>query len=254
MMKIENIRASYGKELIVDDISFNIREGELTGLLGLNGAGKTTLLKVISGLLKQIDGECRIRNLDIHKLSDKKRARLISFMPQRYSVAYDTKVLDVVLMGITPYLGPFDTPTNEHKKLAFIALKTVGMDEYANENFRHLSEGQRQLIIVARNLLQDAEIMFFDEPESALDFNNSHMILSTIKELIDKNNKAGLITLHDPNMALSYCDRIIILKNKKKFADFYVTEVNINYLREIFTQVYDDIEIIEHNKRYLIFR
>src|SRR5690625_958443 len=107
MMKIENIKASYGKELIVDDISFTIEVGELTGLLGLNGTGKTTLLKVICGLLKQIDGKCLIEGLNIHELNEKKRARHVSFMPQRDSILYDIKVIDVVLMGITPYLGAF---------------------------------------------------------------------------------------------------------------------------------------------------
>lgn len=254
MMEIKNIKASYGKELIVDDISFTIEEGELTALLGLNGAGKTTLLKVICGLLKQVDGTCKIGDMDIHELGDRKRARYVSFMPQRYSLVYDTKVIDVVLMGITPYLGPFDTPAKEHRRLAIEAIKSIGMQDYAFENFKHLSEGQKQLIIVARNLLQDAKIMFFDEPESALDFNNSHMILSTIKEVIETKDKAGLITLHDPNMALTYCDRIIILKDKKKFADFHTRQVDVNFLRETFRQVYDDIEIIEDKGRCFIFR
>lgn len=254
MMKIRNIKASYGKELIVDNVNFSIETGELTGLLGLNGAGKTTLLKVISGLLKPVSGQCLIGNIDIHELSDKKRARNISFMPQRDSIVYDIKVIDVVLMGITPYLSTFDTPTKKHKKLAFKALNTVEMSNFSNENFLYLSEGQKQLVIVARNLLQNSEIMLFDEPESALDFNNSHMVLSKIKEIIQLKKKTGLITLHDPNMALTYCDRIIILKDKRIFEDFYVRKIDGEYLKNIFSQVYNEIEIIKHNERYYIVR
>ncbi|NLC40034.1 MAG: ABC transporter ATP-binding protein [Clostridiaceae bacterium] len=254
MLRVENIKASYGKELIVDDVSFTIEEGELTALLGLNGAGKTTLLKVISGLLKQISGRCLLEDRDIHQMNDKLRARHISFMPQRYSIVYDTKVIDVVLMGITPYLGPFDTPTKEQREEALASLVIVGMEDYAAENFRHLSEGQKQLVLVARNLLQDAEIMFFDEPDSALDFNNSHMILSMIRDVIKAEDKAGLITLHDPNMALNYCDKIIILKNGKKYADFYLADVGYEFLKDVFIQIYDDIKVLEHDERYIIIR
>jgi iron complex transport system ATP-binding protein len=125
---------------------------------------------------------------------------------------------------------------------------------YSNENFLHLSEGQKQLIIISRNLMQNSEIMLFDEPDSALDFNNSHMILSKIREVVKEQNKTGLITLHDPNMALNYCDRIIILKDKKIFADFYTNEANSKFLKDIFDEVYDNIEVIEHRGRYMIIK
>lgn len=254
IMKIENIKAGYDKGLIVDDISFTLEAGKFTALLGLNGTGKTTLLKIICGLLKPKSGQCLVNDIDINKLNEKKRARLISFMPQRHSIVYDTKVIDVVLMGITPYLKTFDTPTKEHRNLAYNALEKIGMEKYADENFLHLSEGQKQLIIISRNLMQNSEIMLFDEPDSALDFNNSHMVLSKIREIVKEQNKAGLITLHDPNMALNYCDRIIILKDKKKFGDFYTAEVDIEFLKDIFNEVYGGIEVIEHKGRYVIIK
>lgn len=175
-------------------------------------------------------------------------------MPQRHSIVYDTKVIDVVLMGITPYLKAFDTPSKEHRNLAYNALEKIGMEQFSNENFLHLSEGQKQLIIVSRNLMQNSEIMLFDEPDSALDFNNSHMVLSKIREVVKDQNKAGLITLHDPNMALNYCDRIIILKDKKKFADFYTDEIDSIFLKDTFNAVYGNIEIIEHKGRYMIIK
>ncbi|WFA10010.1 ABC transporter ATP-binding protein [Tissierella sp. Yu-01] len=253
-LKIKNITASYGKEPILDDISFSVNTKEFTALLGLNGTGKTTLLKVICGLLKSQDGQCFIDDINIRELSDKKRARHISFMSQRNSVVYDTKVIDVVLMGITPYLGAFDTPTKVHREMAYNILKKIEIEKLADENFLHLSEGQKQLIIIARSLMQDSEVMLFDEPDSALDFNNSHMVLSKISEVVRKENKAGLITLHDPNMALNYCDRIIILKDKKIFADFYTNDVRQEFLEDTFNMIYAGIEIIEHKGKYIIIK
>ena len=102
--------------------------------------------------------------------------------------------------------------------------------------------------------MQDSEIMLFDEPDSALDFNNSHMVLSKIRAVVKEQNKAGLITLHDPNMALNYCDRIIILKDKKKFSDFYTDKVNSEFLKDTFNEVYGNIEIIEHKGRYILIK
>lgn len=253
-LKVKNITASYGKEPIVDGISFSVNTKEFTALLGLNGTGKTTLLKVICGLLKSQDGQCFIDEINIRNLSDKKRAKHISLMPQRNSIVYDTKVIDVVLMGITPYLGAFDTPTKVHRKMAFNILKKIDMERLAEENFIYLSEGQKQLVIIARSLMQDSEVMLFDEPDSALDFNNSHMVLSKISKVVKKENKAGLITLHDPNMALNYCDRIIILKDKKIFADFYTNDVCKVFLEDIFNMLYGGIEVIEHKGKYIIIK
>lgn len=254
MLKIENIKASYEEEIIVNDVSFTLEPKEFTALLGLNGTGKTTLLKVISGLLKPKSGTCLVDKLDIKQLSEKKRAKHISYMPQRHSIVYDTRVLDVVVMGITPYLGAFDTPNKKHKEMAYKMLEKIGIEDLAYSNFLHLSEGQKQLVIISRNLMQNSEIMLFDEPDSALDFNNSHMVLSKIREVVKKENKAGLITLHDPNMALSYCDRIIILKDGRKFADFYTNEIDDETLRETFKEIYGDIEVLSHRGKYLIFK
>ncbi|TJX14576.1 ABC transporter ATP-binding protein [Tissierella creatinini] len=253
-MIVDGIKASYGKDLIVDDISFEINKKEFTALLGLNGAGKTTLLKVICGLLKPISGQCLIDDININALKDKERARYISFMPQRNSIVYGSRVIDVVLMGATPYLGPFDTPSKEHRQMAYNILEKIEMESFADENFLYLSEGQKQLIIIARNLMQNSKVMLFDEPDSALDFNNSHMVLSKIREVVKKENKAGLITLHDPNMALNYCDRIIILKDKKMFADFNTHDIRDHFLKDIFEEIYGDIDIIEHKGKHMIIK
>lgn len=254
ILQVENIKAGYGNNLIIEDINFSMKEGELTALLGLNGTGKTTLLKVISGLLKPMDGKCIVAGKDIYKLKEKERARHISYMPQRNSIIYDTQVIDVILMGITPYLGVFDSPTKAHRKLAYEMLKLVGMEDYLHENFLHLSEGQKQLIIISRSLIQNADIMLFDEPDSALDFKNKHMVLNKIKEVVIKEKKGGIITLHDPNFALSYCDRIIILNQGKIFTQFNTEEADKDFLSNVFTQIYGSIDVIMHQNRYVITR
>lgn len=254
ILKIENIKAGYDNKIILDDISFSLNQGELTALLGLNGAGKTTLLKTISGLIKPISGKCIIKDVDCFSFDEKQRARHISFMPQRNSIIYNTKVIDVVLMGITPYLGMFASPTKEHKKLAYDILKKMSMEKYAYANFLQLSEGQKQLVIICRSLMQNAEIMLFDEPDSALDYNNRHMMLSCIRDLINKERRVGLITLHDPNYALNYCDKIIFLEDGKILAEFDTKDVDNIFLHKMFTRIYGKIDIIRHREKYVMVR
>ena len=254
MLHIKNIQAGYKDKIIVDNINFSLEPKSLTGLLGLNGTGKTTLLKAISGLLKPISGQVLKGKEDLLKLNEKERARHISYMSHRHSIIYDTKVIDVVLMGITSYLSIFETPNKSHREVAYRMLELVGMEIYADKNLLELSEGQKQLIIIARSLMQNAEIMIFDEPDSALDFTNKHIILESIKNIIKNQNKIGIITLHDPNLAIKYCDKIIILKNGTIFSEFNPRDVNTDYLLNIFSNIYGEISIVEHMDKYIIVR
>ena len=254
LLKVENISSGYGHKVIIKDINFSTNKSEFTALLGLNGTGKTTLLKTISGLIKPKTGKCSINGIDIASLKEKERAQTISYMSQRHSVVYDIKVVDVVVMGITPYLGIFETPTKAHRERAYDMIRLMGMEDFKDHNFNNLSEGQKQLIIIARNLMQNADLLLFDEPDSALDFVNKHMVLSKIRHVVKQENRGGLITLHDPNYALNYCDRIILIHEGTVFADFYTSEIDTEFLKGIFTTIYGDIQVIKHDKKYLIMR
>lgn len=254
LLKVENLAAGYGKKVIIEDINFEVKRREFTALLGLNGTGKTTLLKTISGLIKPMRGRCLLNEEDIFIMKDKKRAQRISYMAQSHNMPYDTLVIDLVLMGITPYLHIFETPSKEHRELAYKMLDLMGMEEFSNLNFNNLSEGQKQLIIIARNLMQNGELMLFDEPDSALDFTNKHMVLGKIREIVKTNGGGGLITLHDPNYALDYCDRIILVENGTIGADFLTKDLSVDLLKEVFTSIYGNIEIVEHRGKFMIMR
>ena len=254
LLKVENISAGYGDKVIIEDINFTTIKSEFTALLGLNGTGKTTLLKTISGLIKPMSGKWSINGRNISNLKEKERAQIISYMSQRHSIVYDIKVVDVVVMGITPYLGIFETPSKAHRETAYEMIKLMGMEEYGDNNFNNLSEGQKQLIIIARNLMQNTALLLFDEPDSALDFVNKHMVLSKIREVVKRDNRGGLITLHDPNYALNYCDRIILIDRGKVFVDFVTSEVDKEFLKEVFTSIYGNIEVIKHNEKFIIMR
>ena len=254
MLDIKKIKAGYKNKTIVEGIDLTIRKQEFTGLLGLNGTGKTTLLKTISGLLKAVSGQVLLDEKDMLILNEKERAKDISYMPQRHSIIYDTQVIDLVLMGISSYLSIFESPNKDHRESAYKMLELIGMEGYYKDNFLNLSEGQKQLVVIARALMQNAQVMLFDEPDSALDFKNKHMVLASIRNIIKNQNKIGIITLHDPNLALQYCDKIVILKDGSIFREFYTGQVKPDFLKETFSKIYGDISVIEHKDKHVIVR
>lgn len=254
MLTLNNVEAGYDDKSIITNISFSIQPREFTAILGLNGTGKTTLLKTISGLLKPSAGKIFLNNEDMLLLNEKDLAKKISFMPQRHSIIYDIKVIDLVLMGITPYLSLFESPSKKHKEQAYKILEDMKLEAFSEKNFLHLSEGEKQLIIMARSLLQDSKIMLFDEPVSALDFKNKHFVLNNIKNILEKENKVGIITLHDPNLALSYCDRIIIIDQKNIYADFLTQNIDVKFLSKIFKSLYGEVSIVKHKEKFVIVR
>ena len=209
---VNHLCAGYGKKNILSDISFSLEEGHMIGILGANGCGKTTLLKCICGILPH-EGECILLGEKIDNLSAKRIAQKCSYIPQRSGISIEISTLDVVLMGFNPKLGLLEHPSEEMKKQAREALSIVGLGNRENENYLSLSEGQKQLCILARTLVSDANLLLLDEPESALDFRYRYQTLAMLKTWGIQKNRGAIVTLHDGALALNYCDELLLLAN-----------------------------------------
>ena len=121
--------------------------------------------------------KCSALGVDIRKLKEKKRATYISYVPQRSNFAYNISTIDVVSMGFNPHLKLMQSPSLKQKQFAKEVLESLGLENKSEDDYLTLSGGQQQLAILARAIVQQAPIMFFDEPDSALDFPNHHLIL-----------------------------------------------------------------------------
>jgi len=251
LLSLRELSAGYGKTSVIRGVSFSVSAGEFCALLGLNGSGKTTLLKAACGLLPAQGGRCLAGELDISRLGEKKRARYISYIPQRYSDLTGVTVTDAVLMGLNARLNALESPSAAGKALALAALEKMEIPRLAGEDFSRLSEGQKQMAILSRALLQDAPVMLMDEPDSALDFLNKNRVLERIRRLIHTEGKAGLITLHDPNLALAYCDRLIALHEGGVISDITLVEAGKPDIQSCLSAIYGDVELIEHNGKYI---
>ena len=206
----DHISAGYGKEHVISDVTFQTEAGSLTGIVGANGSGKTTLLKALCGILPH-EGTCRLDGEVLEGKSARKMAQLCSYIPQRSGISIDISALDVVLMGFNSRLGLLEHPTAAMRQAAADALARTGLAGKEQTNYLHLSEGQKQLCILARTLVADSKLLLLDEPESALDFRFRYQMLSLLREWVAADRRAGIVSLHDPALALNFCDRLLLL-------------------------------------------
>lgn len=211
---VTGLTAGYGGPDILRGVEFSTAPGLVTGILGANGSGKTTLLKAVCGLLPH-GGQSLLEGCDLGSLPPRQLARRCAYIPQRSGIGIDISVLDVVLMGYNPHLGLLERPTAQMKETARRALALAGLAGREEENYQTLSEGQKQLCILARTLVSGAQLLLLDEPESALDFQLRYRMLHLLRRWVRQERRAVLAALHDPMLALSCCDRLLILEEGK---------------------------------------
>lgn len=254
MLQVTDLHVSYDKHEILKGIGFDIPKGQLAALLGLNGSGKTTLLKSICGLLPIRSGSCRVNDISYLSFDERRVARLICYIPQRHSAIVGTTLLDAVLMGFNPYLGILSSPSKREHRIACEALARVGLHDLEEFDFDKLSEGQKQLVILARAIAQDSPVMLLDEPSSSLDFVNCHHVLKLVRELVRENEHAGLITMHDPNLALKWCDRILLLKDGKIHGEIDPHLDTREHIRDNLSKLYGAIEVLSYKDEFIMIK
>lgn len=251
ILVLDKLNAGYKNKNIIKDLSVELEAGCVAALLGLNGCGKTTLLKAICGLIPS-KGICLVNGEDPRKPGDKKRAALISYIAQRASIAFPISVLDVTLMGFNHTMSVFEQPGEGHRKKAAAALESMGLAKMENSDYNTLSEGQRQLVILARAIVQNSPLMLFDEPDSALDFTNRHMVFSKITKLLSKKGKSAVISMHDANFALRYCDHLLLMKDGRLEQSINPRLCEKHELEQALASIYGNIELIEHRGAYIM--
>lgn len=211
-LRVENLTAGYGGRKVLNNISFTLESGRVLGVLGANGSGKTTLLKSLCGILPH-QGSCLLDGAELAALPPRQAARLCSYIPQRSGIAIDLSALDVVLMGFNPYLKLLERPSPAMRQQALAALAQVGLAGRENENYQQLSEGQRQLCILARTLVSSGKLLLLDEPESALDLRFRYRLMAQVQRWVSERQGMAILSLHDPMLALNACHQLLLLKD-----------------------------------------
>lgn len=251
MLCLKHICVSYGSRQILHGIDLSLQPGEFCALLGLNGSGKSTLLHGLCGFLPMA-GQVQVNGIDCTRMHEKKRAQLLSFLPQTPSLAGGRTTLDAVLMGYNAQLGLFDSPSAAQCQNALAILGRFGLADQADVDFGTLSQGQKQLVLLARSMVQEAPVMLMDEPDSALDFTNRHHMLRLIRDSIHSQQRCGLITLHDPNFAMAYCDRLVLLHGGVIQAQITMASASAEELREQLSLLYGPVEVLSYGGQFFM--
>lgn len=245
---VHDLSAGYAGSHIVQHISFSAQSGQLIGILGANGSGKTTLLKAICGILPH-SGTCTLKGAPLEGLPPRKLAQQCSYIPQRSGISIDISALDVVLMGFNPQLRLLEHPSSAMRSAAEDALRQVGLGARIHDNYQFLSEGQKQLCILARTLVADSPLLLLDEPESALDFRFRYDILHHIQTWLHTGARCGIVTLHDPSLALNFCDRLIVLDHGTVLGQLHPGSDATEEMEAALTHIYGDISLLRCQTR-----
>ncbi|MCB2297506.1 ABC transporter ATP-binding protein [Clostridium tagluense] len=235
-IKVENFYFSYNDKSILENINLEFKRGNMYALLGRNGSGKTTLIKLILGLLKFKRGSITIEGKNSYDIPIKDLSRLIAYVPQNEEAIYGIKVIELVVMGRNPYLNLFDMPSCKEYELARKALENLGIEHLAQKSYSEISGGERQLVLIARALVQNTKFILMDEPISNLDIRNQHEVLEKIKNIARDFNIGIVLSIHDPNLAMRYCNQAILLKDGKVLHSGKTEEI---LCQQSLLQVYD---------------
>lgn len=212
-MNIEAVKVYRSGRMILDDVTVEARQGDITGVLGPNAAGKTTLLRTMVGLIKPDSGLIRIDGEPVLKLGAMDRARRIGLVPQRFRVDVPFLVHEVIAMGAR------QRGTRKQRLAVHEAIESCRLEAQANRPFANLSVGQQQRVVIARALAQVSSpgVLILDEPLAALDLKYASTILAVLKQRASQGDTI-ILSLHDLGLAGSVCDQVWLLDEGRLIA------------------------------------
>jgi iron complex transport system ATP-binding protein len=226
LISIRNLDFSYNgdHQRVVNDLSLELTDGSITAILGPNGAGKTTLVHLLLGMLKPLSGEIHLKGKPLSDYSRGELSTHIAFVPQIEHTAFDFSVQEYVLMGRAPHLKLLQTPTDEDQEKVSQQLKSLDLDHLGPRSVLELSGGERQMVLIARALAQEPQLLLLDEPTTHLDLSNKGRILGTLRKLA-ADGVTVVFTSHDPNAAASTAQHLVLMRAGKVHASGDLGEV-----------------------------
>ena len=216
-LTLKNVVALRGTRRVIDDVTLDIEAGKMTVLIGCNGAGKSTLLSLMCGLIPLQSGSVKVQNSLLSSLSRRELSQRISSLGQDERPDDDLTAMDVVLLGRSPHLGAWGLPSESDVTMAREALSQMDALPFEKRHLRTLSGGEKQRVLLARVLCQDAAVMLLDEPTHALDPGHAMRVMQQLKKLTSVG-KSVVVVLHELSLAARFGDALVVLKDGRVLA------------------------------------
>ena len=250
-----NIQVGYGDSIVIEDMSITIEKDKITSIIGPNGSGKSTVLKAATRLLNYQKGEVIIKGKDIRRFKPNEISRCIGVLAQKHSAPADFRVRELVSYGRMPHLKPLSGFSREDNELVDEAMKTTNTYHLKDKSIFECSGGEAQRVWIATVLAQDPEILFLDEPTTYLDVSHQLEVMQMVKNLNKKTGVGIVMVLHDLGQALEVSDKIIVIKDGKKYSEGTPAEViTPKMLKDVYNVEADVITLDGRQKPIIVYK
>jgi iron complex transport system ATP-binding protein len=261
--KIETYKLSWSPDKdmkpVLSDIDAMLCSGNFYGILGPNGAGKSSFVRQLLRLNKKSTGDIKYdidgTGYDLYDIKRRRLAGLVSFLSQSTESAVNFTVYDVVAMGREPYRKNFGSLTAIDKEKIDEAMEYTNCTHLKDRNIQLLSGGERQRVMIARTIVQDTPWIILDEPVSNLDIKHQYDLMLLLQRLRDEKSKTIVAILHDLNLAYSFCNKIILMKDGEIFAQGETQEIlTVPNLKEVYEMDFEFIGKKDKTGNHIVVR
>jgi len=251
----KNLEIGYGERIIVNDIDLTIHKNEITSIIGPNGSGKSTVLKAITRLLKYHRGSVTIDGRDLKNFKPKELACCLGVLAQKHSAPADFRVKELVSYGRMPHQKMMSSMTEEDHRICEECMRKTNTWQLRDKSIFECSGGEAQRVWIATVLAQDPEILFLDEPTTYLDVSHQMEVMQLVRKLNRETGVGVVMVLHDLSQAMEVSDKIIVIKDGRKYAEGTPQEViTPKMLWEVYHVEADVISLESREKPIIVYR
>lgn len=244
LISANSLSLSYNGHNVVEGFNLSIPKQTIVGLVGPNGSGKTTILRALAGLIEPRAGTALVQGKHAFHLDKRLRARKIGWVPQQESAAWPLTVAEVVRLGRAPHRGWLMPFTTDDMKIVEHALARADLLELKHRPVNKLSGGEFQRVLIARVLAQEPEALLLDEPTASLDIHHQIQVLDLVRSLVSEKGLSVVMAIHDLNLAVRYCDQLVLLNRGRQVSagtpEEVLTPQNLHTVFGVNAQLYRD--------------
>ena len=238
ILEAENLSFKYkeGESFSLKDISFSLERGTFLSVIGPNGSGKSTLLNLLCGFKRPNEGRILLEGKDIKKYSMSEKAKVMSLVSQRQDISFPFTALEIVLMGLSPFMSPIERVKDDELLRAGEIMERIGVWHLRDKNITQVSGGESQRVILARALIGEPRLLILDEAMSETDINARYRLMKIIRQEVEVRNMSVVFVNHDLFTAFKFSDKILAMsKGKRAFFDTPENLLNKDFFREEFS-------------------